>query len=424
MDGSFACPECGCVIALSGLAPGRQVRCDWCRSVVEVPYIPRADQIKRMRGTRTKRQRYRLPAWSIPLVALLVIAIVIAAAARMVRTRWKSEEASAIARLVHEADAAESAGRIGDALVSVEGAISLAAPLAEPPCDLPALRARRDELSRKDVRARLDRLDARSNAQDPGQAVGEALTLEARGLKDRALAELSDRIATTLDRLRLQWAEADGAAVEAALAENRIDAALELAQRQYRTAEHLPKKDSERLQAQARAQGSRIIEEYGLLLEPIEGQFTLGSPKVYETRFRPPLAAGLRGRGYLPRPAGALWDDLWNSLARFRVAVSVKERQEDTYLQSANRVSEINVRVSVSCKGASLWADTPLGRTQVPLPNTPAYQASRLAVSAQRSAEFERLLYENALDNLLDRLQITLKNFPILGAAPPASTSS
>lgn len=424
MDGSFACPECGCVIVLSGLAPGRQVRCDWCRSVVEVPYIPRADQIKQMRRERGRRRQYRPPAWAIPLVALLLIAIAFAGAARVVRSRWKSAEANAIARLVRESEVAEKAGRIGDALVSAEGAITLATPLQPPPYDLPALRERRDELSRQDVRTQLDTLDAASPTQDPGLAVGTALTLEARARKDRALAGLTDRIGTSLDRVRLRWAEADGRAVEVALGEGRIDAALDLAQRQYETAKHLPKGEGDRLQSQARAQASRIIGAFGTIIEPIEGQFTLGSPHLYETRFRPPLTDGLRRRGYLPRPSGALWDDLWNALAPYRVALMVNERQDDPYLQSANRISQIEVRLSVLRKGAPLWGDVPRGRTQVPLPRTPAYQAGRLASSTHRSPEFERLLYENALENLLERLQITIKNLPILESSLPTTPPS
>ena len=36
MDGSFACPECGSDVEVRGLAPGRQVRCEFCHRLLEV----------------------------------------------------------------------------------------------------------------------------------------------------------------------------------------------------------------------------------------------------------------------------------------------------------------------------------------------------------------------------------------------------
>ena len=40
MDGSFACPECGSTVEVEGLTPGRQVRCEFCQRLLEVPYLP------------------------------------------------------------------------------------------------------------------------------------------------------------------------------------------------------------------------------------------------------------------------------------------------------------------------------------------------------------------------------------------------
>src|SRR5260370_10276102 len=112
MDGTFACPECGCEICLRGLSPGRQVVCDWCKSLVEVPYIPRADQIKRMRRDRTRARahRLRLPAWAWAVAGLLSVAIVLASVGRVVVGRWQSAEAATVAQLVESSRAAAGAG--------------------------------------------------------------------------------------------------------------------------------------------------------------------------------------------------------------------------------------------------------------------------------------------------------------------------
>ena len=127
---------------------------------------------------------------------------------------------------------------------------------------------------------------------------------------------------------------------------------------------------------------------------------------------RPELESALRVRGYLPRPVDSLWDDLWNSLAPFHVTLSVIEVQNDVYLQSPNRLSQIEAKLSVVSQGQMVWSDTFKEKTHVPLPKISAYQASRLAVSDHRSVEFERVLYENARENLRERLALSHRNLP------------
>src|SRR4051794_37748448 len=81
MDGAFACPDCGCEIRLTGLSPGRMVPCDWCGATVEVPFLPRADQIKRLRRRRESRRRRRTYwAWVGLGATVLAVLIVIAEA--------------------------------------------------------------------------------------------------------------------------------------------------------------------------------------------------------------------------------------------------------------------------------------------------------------------------------------------------------
>ena len=129
----------------------------------------------------------------------------------------------------------------------------------------------------------------------------------------------------------------------------------------------------------------------------------------------------LRKAGYLPRPTTPSWDDLWSTLAPCHLTVEVRERQDDTYLQSLNRLSQLESSVTLSVRGQKVWHETHNARTQIPMPGLSAYQASRLAVGSHRSPEFERLLYENARANLIDRLGATSGTCPHV--EPPASTT-
>ena len=69
MDGSFACPECGSSVEVTGLAPGRQVRCGFCNRLLEVPFLPRAADAP------WKRRRFARPKWFIWACAALAVAV-------------------------------------------------------------------------------------------------------------------------------------------------------------------------------------------------------------------------------------------------------------------------------------------------------------------------------------------------------------
>ena len=72
MDGSFACPECGSSVEVTGLAPGRQVRCGFCNRLLEVPFLPRAAD------PPWKRRRFARPKWFLwASAALAVVAVAI-----------------------------------------------------------------------------------------------------------------------------------------------------------------------------------------------------------------------------------------------------------------------------------------------------------------------------------------------------------
>jgi hypothetical protein len=415
MRGAFACPECGCEIRLGGVAPGRQVRCDWCDSLVEVPFLPRAEQVTRSRHARYKtKSRWwtwrKWPIWARLGTPVLVVAILVAAGARVASSRWHSADEDALAKMLDTSVEAEKAGRLGDALVEVQSALARASRMKPPPTCLDALKQRRDVLSVREVEAQLARLDGASG--DLATAVGRALTLQARAVRDPALGGLATSIEATLERLRQAWAEADAVEAAKAFDEGRLDRAMELCERQHRTADELPAASRRRSQAEAAALARRVIERHGIIVEPVKGAFTLGSPDSYATLLRPVLLDGLRLRGYLPRPARPVWPEIWTDAAPFRITFDVVEHQDETYLQSPNRVSRIDGKLALARGGSAFWHDAPGAHTQVPLPGLPAYQASRMAVSAHRSPDFERLLYDNARAGLAERIGIALRNVP------------
>lgn len=412
MDGTFACPECGCEIRLKGLSPGREVRCGWCQAWVVVPFLPRADQIKRMRGHRARGRRRRLPVWVWAAAGVLSVAIAVAAASRVVRSRWRSADAEAIARLVETSRQAEAAGRLDEALAAMEGALTLARRVEPASAAHDDFRRQRERLARREAEARLSALDSGGTPAEPGRAVGHALILLARARKDPALTGLEDRIEGTLERLRLRWAEADATAARTAEEDGQLVRSLEFCQRLARTADDLSPEPRKRWRGEAEATARRLISRYGAVVDPVRGQFSLGSPLSHAALLNPLLADRLRGAGYLPRPPQPTWDEFWTALAPYRVGVEIVERQDDTYLQSPNRLSQIEATLSLSRLGHRLWRDTARGRTQVPLPGLPAYQASRLAVGAHRSPDFERLLYNDARGILYDRLVPLLRNLP------------
>lgn len=420
MDGSFACPECGCEIRLTGLSPGREVRCDWCRSVVEVPFLPRADQIKRARRYRRRR---RWPAWAWGTVCVLCAAILIAGTNRFVRSHRHSAVADTLTRLVETSREAEKCGRLGEALATIEAALTLAGKSDAKTIDCDGLRRLRHTLARREAESQLSGLESLPPGDDPGRAVGRALTLAARVRNDEALAGLEEPVNVVLERLRLRWVEADSLASKTAFEAGKPDKALDLCQRAHTTADELPRALREKWQADATDLARKIIARHGTIIDPVRGHFSGGTPRAYAATLHPPLTTSLRLSGYLPRPPSPLWNDLWTSLAPYRVTVEINEKYEDTYLQSANRLSVLDGTLSLLRDGKRFWYESPTARTQVPLPGLPAYQASRVAVGDHRSPEFERLLYENARNLLAERLVANLRSLPACAASATSTAS-
>jgi hypothetical protein len=345
---------------------------------------------------------------------LLALAIVVAGGSRLVRSRRHSAKSGEITRLLESSRSAELAGRFGEALYEMEGALSIARALTPPPADLAALARHRDELSLLDAKWQLGALASgpAGDRCEPARAVGIALTLLARSSKDPALSGLVPAIETELDRHRVRWAEADYDAASHALAAGDPARAIEHCKHMYSTADSLAAPSRRRLVEEATALAGRIIDGHGVVILPPKGHFTLGSPKVYSELINPAIITALRGAGYLSKTADTVWDDIWNTRAPYRVTLEVTERQDAEYLSSPSRLSRIDAKLTLWRKQLPIWSESPNASTQVPLPGLPAYLASRVAATDKRSPECERLLYEDARANLIGRLAYNLRHVP------------
>jgi hypothetical protein len=409
MGGSFACPECGNPLELKGLTPGRQVRCGWCRTYVEVPFLPR--MAGRGRGSPARRRNPRWAAWAWSGVTLSALILIAAGAGRMFLTRSRQFHEEALCRLSDAARDDEREGRFGPALATIEAALIEAGKIK--PRDearLAELRRWRDRIARREIETRL----AEVAGLPPEQAVGACLTLLARIRDNPDLEGLEEAVGEQLGRARERSVAADLAAARRALDAGDAAGVLDRCERLVETADTLESETRRDARAEADAMVARIITQRGLIVGAIEGQFILGSDSSYTRVFHSLLADTLRQRGYVPRPASSFWAPLWDKLAPFHLKIGVRETLPEPYMESQNRTSSIDVSLVLNRTGkpVAIWEGIVNARTRIPLLGLPAYQASRLAVSDHRDPAVEHLLYEDARSLLVERLTLRLRSIP------------
>ena len=71
-----------------------------------------------------------------------------------------------------------------------------------------------------------------------------------------------------------------------------------------------------------------------------------------------------------------------------------------------------------------IWQTSPTARSTVPLPKLPAYLSSRLAISPERSEEFERLLYDNARGQIDDKFRLCPEQHAGLPVGPAVAVQA
>lgn len=398
MQGLFACPECGAEVEPAGLAPGRYVRCQGCSTLVEVPFIPRLPGAR----TRSRTPRRRV---STVMVGSLAVVVLIVGAARWAVSRRREAADNQVVGLIASSKAAEEAGQTGRALALAEAALSLAQGRAiSDHCMIPDLRRRRDLLSRRDVE---NRLAAIVELDRPG-AIGECLTLERRAQTDPALRTLQGRIGATLTGL----AERELADARLDLEAGRSELALTRCERILTATANGASGSGGSTRDEAKGLALAVVERFGVLIEPVRGEFTLGSSRTYDRALHPLLIEALRARHYLPRPAKSPFRSLWDQAAGYHLVIEVVERQDRAYLGTVQRATGIEGRLNLSKSGWTAWDAHLTARTRSSVPGLSTYGASRVVLGSSRNESIERRLYDDAWTHLLDQVALKLDTLP------------
>jgi hypothetical protein len=413
MDGMFACPECSYEIALGGLSPGRHVRCDWCGTLVEVPFLPRAPEVTKFRQVRHWR-----PWWKrrIRVIVGVVLGLVLALSGRILFSHERAGAERALADHSTAADENERAKRFGTAVNEIDQAIQIAMRVDGPgSARLETLRRRREQLSLHAVESRL--VEVAKEA--PDRSIADCTRLLAQIHKDPALSSLEAAVREQLDRSRERLAATTLEAARKAFQAGQSTEVLDRCERLAELAGDLPPSARAPLLSECDTLVASVVGARGIVLEPVHGRFTFGSATGYDALLHPPLEVALRRLGYVPRRPSSPWPRLWNERAPFRFTIEMNERQQGTYLQSRNRLSAIDATLVLHVNGQTAWRSGPIAaRTRTDLPNMPAFQASRMAIGERPNAEFEHRFYDDARAVFLEKYSA------ILGKIPPFDGST
>jgi hypothetical protein len=405
MDGSFACPECGSEVEVRGLAPGRQVRCAFCHRLLEVPYLPRAA------GPSWKRRRHARPKWVawawVGLCALLAV-VVAAGAVQFLRRKYDSIQDRSINQLLQSSQRHEADGRLNEALIDLDAALELADKAG------PAWvkrreeeRTRRPDLARRDAEAVLAGL-----CRNPSSTfrLGDWLNLIARAERDADVAQLSTRIDEGFQASLSEQTKRELESGRQLFDSGALSRSMDACDRVGALIKHLSKVSQPAVRKQTEALVEQLVRTAGIVVDVRSGEFLYGS-NSYVADMVPVLEKALESKGYLSRREKSAWRDLWRD-SPFHAQLDVSETKEGNYLSSENRLTLIHCELTVTAGDRRIWQSTPRSRSVVPLPGLPAYLASRVAVSPERSDEFERLLYKNARDQIDQKFSTALANMP------------
>ena len=440
MASGFACPECGQSITLRGLTPGREVICPACATLVEVPYLPRAaDRPRRpdnpagpplRRGGRSRSWRSgmslvarRRLGWGLAMGSVGLVALLTWWAVGSIGARARSDKERVLNELIAASDDATAAGNPGAAFREIEAAVVEARkidPDGSPRFD--ALINRRNRAAVAEVAARLAALgklgaDARA---------GEARILSDRARLDPALAALVDPINEATEAALTNQVEADRDRARQSLAAGRGLEAFQAATRAHDRANHLSSRaDSIRMQAEAQTILVDTVERFGAvvsdtpLVRPGADSLTDFARSLW--------IEALISRGYLLAPAGSPWANVWTAHAPYEVTARVSETREGLYLQSQNRLAQIDGQFVVTMRGQPRWQTRIYAQTRAPIPDLAAFVASRLATADHRDSEMERRLADDARTAFGLQAARNFRGIPIAGSSlnsplkPPSS---
>jgi hypothetical protein len=407
MDGSFACPECGSSVEITGLAPGRQVRCGFCNRLLEVPFLPRAAD------ARWKRRRFARPKWFLwasGTLAIVLVAILATWAFRFVTRHYDSAQQRPINQLLESSRANEADGRLDQALLDLDTAIEMARKAGpEYLARLGEWGRRRPVLARREAQNAVDRL---SSSGPLSFRLGDWLNLLARVEKDHDLSPLSQSIHRRfLDSLNREI-DSELSAARQSFASGQVLSSFTYCERIAAQIDHLPPNKSATVRADTEDLVIRLVSMHGVIIEPIQGQFAFGS-KSYVSTMVPVIVKSFETKGYLPYRESYYWRKQWKH-AKYHASINISEKLEGTYLSSANRLTRIEVRLTVTRADQALpiFQTMPTARSTVPLPKLPLYVSNRLALNGERTEEVEKLLHSDARGQIDERLAHSLGNMP------------
>ncbi len=407
MDGSFACPECGSSVEVAGLAPGRQVRCGFCNRLLEVPFLPRAAD------PQWKRRRFARPKWFVWAcisLAVVSVALVGAGAFRLVTRQYDSAQQRSINQLLDSSRINEAECRFDQALIDLDTAIEMARKAG------PSYLARiddwarkRPDLARREVQTNIDRL---GNGDPSAFRLGNWLTLIARAEKDPDLSTLGESIQQQFLAALNRQAEIELSAARRLEDSGKILDSFASCERIATLLERLSPDKAAVARSKSEEVVIRLISQHGVTIQPPEGHFVFG-PQSYVTGMVPVIVKAFEAKGFLPYRQSSHWRAQWKH-ARYLATIMVSEKLEGNYLSSANRLTRIEVRLTVTSANQEhpIFQTKPTAFSKVPLPKLPMYLSNRLAMSGERTDELEKLLYDDARGEIDARLAHSLGNMP------------
>jgi hypothetical protein len=408
MVGTFACPECGTEITPRGHAPGRQVRCANCSTLVEVPFFPRS--VAKRRGV-ARDFDWALP-WVRAIVAVLVVLIVVLGVVWTIkRTSRKGTEVE-FASLISDSEDAERSGRLEQALAKTEIALRLAKDSgAIGSTRFEKLRTRRDALSLRDAESRLALI---ASEPDHEKALSQLILLLKRAERDAALEPLTTRVRSETAKR----AEAELGAVDGAVKEERYNDALLLASRAMEAAASLPPPDGPRIRDDARARASQMIAERGIVLAPVTGKFRLGTAESYREDLRTVFADALRQRGYLPRPIRSPFQSIWEGRAPFRIALEIAAETPIPRHVGAHVGTTIDAKVTLTKGERLLWSRPVRAKSRSSPGGISSLEYGHILAAQTPDPQVEKHLYDDARAQLRDLIGQQLLLIPDPKSAP------
>jgi hypothetical protein len=407
MDGSFACPECGSSVEVRGLAPGRQVRCGFCNRLLEVPFLPRAADAP------WRRRRFARPKWFLWVSAALAVVLVAVLSTwvfRFVTRQYASAQQRPINLLLESSRVNEAGGRLDHALLDLDTAIEMARKAG--PDHLARLddwSRKRPGLARREAQNVVDRLSSFRPLSFP---LGEWLNLIVRADKDRDLSPLSNSINQQFLVALNREIDAELTAARRSFASRQVLSSLTYCERIAGLINHLPPDKNAAVRAETEDLVIQIVSTHGVIIEPTQLQFVSGS-RSYISNMVPVIVKAFESKGYLPCRQSYHWRELWKH-ATYHTSINVSETLEGNYLSSSNRLTRIEVRLTITRAGQAkpVFQTTPAASSSVPLPKLPLFLSTRLAMPGERTEEVEKLLRDDARGQIDERLAHSLSNMP------------